>query len=363
MKLSNNFPDKFNEAIIDEDKRSYFQSAVIYVLLAVVATVLGIINIATIGIGNILTIATLAFAGLCILNFCMLLLKGIPYRISTLLFPIGIVTLFGIFLLTGIPEGFSAIWIAMLPSFGLLQFKLRWGSIFSGVVFILLIFFLWTPWGNACLQHPEVYTDTFKWRFPILYLTFFGIAFFLELIRELTYDALVKTRKEYEYLSKHDPLTKTLNRFGFKERIDENMNLDNYDCGFAMLDIDDFKKINDTYGHLSGDIVIRDIVNIINEYSKDFVFDICRWGGEEFIIVIKGADVAKELCENIVKAISEHESDLNGSKVRVTISVGLVLAKNEPNLAYNKIIKQSDDLLYQAKREGKNRVIVAEYEK
>ena len=218
---------KFKEVIIDEDRRSYIQSAIIYVLLSVICTVMGVINTATLGIKDVTTIATLAFGGLCIINFIMLLLKGIPYLISTILFPIGITALFTTFLITGNPEGFSAIWIAMLPSFGLLQFKLKIGSIFSTFIFILLVFFLWTPFGRSLLLDPSVYTETFVWRFPVLYLSFFALAFILEAIRESTFKALVDTRKEYEYLSKHDPLTKSLNRFGFKDRVDENLGFEN----------------------------------------------------------------------------------------------------------------------------------------
>lgn len=153
-----------------------------------------------------------------------------------------------------------------------------------------------------------------------------------------------------------DPLTGLKNRRGFERAVAE---LDDID-GSALLivDIDHFKAINDTYGHLLGDKTLRAIGSLLHENIKrrDLVG---RWGGEEFTILLlrtpfKGAEaVAEQICA-AVEGLHIRKPD--GSKLEgcITVSVGLAIAA--PRERFEDLIRRADEALYRAKREGRNRV-------
>lgn len=120
----------------------------------------------------------------------------------------------------------------------------------------------------------------------------------------------------------------------------------------AILDIDDFKKINDTRGHVYGDKVIVDVANIINRNIRDTDFA-GRYGGEEFLVIFPNTDItkAKKIAERIRKAVEEHEF-IEG--IRSTISGGVKQYMDE-NLM--ELIHSADINLYKAKKNGKNQVV------
>ena len=156
--------------------------------------------------------------------------------------------------------------------------------------------------------------------------------------------------KEQAY---YDDLTKIFNRKAYNERIQEKFDLfDRYDTNFtiAMYDIDDFKKINDTYGHDIGDKVLVEITNEVKSIIRktDFLF---RVGGEEFVIIFdkisldESYDIAEKIRINISKMqIIENE--------KITISMGITqaIANDNPQSIYERV----DKLMYQSKRNNKN---------
>ncbi len=122
----------------------------------------------------------------------------------------------------------------------------------------------------------------------------------------------------------------------------------------VMIDIDDFKNVNDTYGHDVGDETLCTLTKCL-ESDLRAMDTVCRWGGEEFIVVLPETDIdtACEIAENLRKNIYLH----NFNHVRsVSISVG-VSSINDKSKNLKEIIKNSDDALYEAKKSGKNRVI------
>jgi len=164
-----------------------------------------------------------------------------------------------------------------------------------------------------------------------------------------------------------DPLTKTLTRSNLENLIlgiEDLSIISNKPFAIAFIDIDNFKSVNDTYGHLAGDEVLKNIAKIIKSKIRlsDYLF---RYGGEEFVIVfstIKNIETLKEKLEEIRKSIEYTYVDVgNGKKINVTVSIGglfIRLFKREP---VKNLIEKADELMYQAKRSGKNRVIVEEY--
>ena len=165
---------------------------------------------------------------------------------------------------------------------------------------------------------------------------------------------------QLEELATTDPLTGIHNRRHFMTLINNQLSLAkryNLSFGLLMLDIDFFKKINDTYGHVAGDHVLCEVVNIVSEQlrSQD-VF--ARYGGEEFVIFTiendeKGlATFAERIRETIENATIHYED----TEIKITTSIGAILLS--PNQSFDKAVVNVDKALYKAKESGRNRVVL-----
>lgn len=157
-------------------------------------------------------------------------------------------------------------------------------------------------------------------------------------------------------LSKLDPLTGLSNRRSIQERC-KLAELENESYAIVLGDIDDFKKINDTYGHNIGDEVLKEVANIFkNAIRSDDI--VCRWGGEEILIFIPGASkeqaemVAERILGKIRKMTVETE---NHAKVGVTMTMGVAVSVEAKE--FIGVAKAADDRLYIGKQLGKNRII------
>ncbi|MGB5823767.1 MAG: sensor domain-containing diguanylate cyclase, partial [Proteocatella sp.] len=129
-----------------------------------------------------------------------------------------------------------------------------------------------------------------------------------------------------------------------------------------MIDIDDFKKVNDNYGHTVGDIVLKKVAEII-KYSVRSHDHVGRYGGEEFIVLMNevDAEIYLDVAERIRKNVAEHSNTAisPGEETTVTVSIGLS-CMNIDKKEISQLIEESDKALYKAKAGGKNRVIVYE---
>lgn len=157
--------------------------------------------------------------------------------------------------------------------------------------------------------------------------------------------------------AKEDALTSLLNRRGFLPVVESLMKGDTptHFC-VSFCDIDNFKRINDSYGHDCGDEVLRHITWIIKKEMHGC--DICRWGGEEIIILMKDYDmaVAREKMEYLRKCIESNPTVFFNRRVEATITIGLAEYEDifkEPD----DIIKKADERMYYGKQHGKNILI------
>ena len=175
-----------------------------------------------------------------------------------------------------------------------------------------------------------------------------------EIIEERTRE-LTKKSKEFETLASLDPLTGLYNRRKFSEILNYELNrFFRYKTRFSLIniDIDYFKKVNDTYGHDVGDIVIKRFCEVLKENIRS-VDSAARWGGEEFLLLIVESDV------NIAKKISAKINDVlfntDFSPVeKVTVSIGITqVVDGDTN---ESVITRSDRALYKAKNNGRNRI-------
>lgn len=349
---NSNLHQRMEALIADEKQWALFQNACVFTALGTIAAVMTVANVIT-GQGLFAWI-TLGFSVACFIDLLLTAFRGIPAKIAMILFAVEITALFLYFIIFGKPDGFSVLWTAMLPSFGLLLFETRYGSSLSLFIFAVMIFFFWTPVGQGLLQYD--YSPTFKQRFPLLYLACFAVAFLLEKLREVAHNALRESRKNYEYLSNHDALTKLYNRFWLQTIIANPEKYDLRPAAVAILDIDIFKLINDSYGHPNGDIVIREIGETILK-TLNGSGDLCRWGGDEFLVLFHTDIDADTVCRRVVDAVHAHCFLFNGQDMRTTLSIGLVTAPNGSTTDIEALIHRADVNLYQAKENGRNCMI------
>ena len=158
----------------------------------------------------------------------------------------------------------------------------------------------------------------------------------------------------------YDGLTGIYNRAVFNDRIVkeiEKAKREKRPLSFLILDIDHFKKINDTYGHQTGDMVLKILAGQIKKVMRDFDF-FARYGGEEFVIILPDTDIetAKKIAERIRKKIENTKFLYKKERIVVTISIGLTHLKE--NDTKKTLIERADQALYEAKNLGRNKVVV-----
>lgn len=172
-------------------------------------------------------------------------------------------------------------------------------------------------------------------------------------------DMLVASIKEKEYYHEKatiDGLTKSYNRASYNETINENF--DKYDIlSLAVIDIDKFKSINDTYGHANGDVVLRILGKILNNINSEDTY-VARYGGEEFVILFFGKtkEQAFKTVEKLKDKFTNHTfKELNNH--HVSFSCGI--AQKNKKSTQKSLFEAADKALYEAKEKGRNRIIIS----
>ena len=182
---------------------------------------------------------------------------------------------------------------------------------------------------------------------------------FLGIMFDIT--ELKNKEKELKQLASIDPLTTLYNRRYFTQASEHILALakrENFTLSVIMMDIDNFKAVNDTYGHKFGDEVLIAFSNILHNISRES--DVaCRFGGEEFLILLQKTDLegALIIAEKIRRNIAEHTFSIEGvSSLSFSVSIGVSAVKVQSEESVENAIKRADDALYEAKESGKNRV-------
>ena len=178
--------------------------------------------------------------------------------------------------------------------------------------------------------------------------------------------AIFKMKYQYtekEFMSVLDGLTGLYNRRQFEIGIEQEFNRSRRhpsDFSLAILDIDYFKKVNDTYGHQYGDYVLKTVANLMKSSFRktDFLY---RYGGEELIMILPETNIEGALVpvQRLRRSVEEYNFNYNGVKSKVTVSMGLTMNYSEFNTPAE-ILKSADEALYKAKESGRNRVILHE---
>ncbi len=178
-----------------------------------------------------------------------------------------------------------------------------------------------------------------------------------QLVEERTSE-LKEANATISHLAATDELTELYNRRYFNDRLSAAISAarrHSYHLSMIMIDLDHFKKVNDTYGHSAGDLVLKTFADLLRDMMR--AEDVAaRWGGEEFIIILPHTpgDAAAALAERI-RAAFEQQSD-RATAIVLSASFGVVQLHESDDA--DTLISRADAALYRAKREGRNRVVV-----
>jgi len=197
--------------------------------------------------------------------------------------------------------------------------------------------------------------------------------FMLLLLSLISYTVIIRETSELssayqklESLATTDPLTGISNRRQLLERVEQHFAMlkrngesitRSNGLGFIMIDVDHFKKINDTFGHLAGDSILQKIAENIKKTLRQYdVFG--RYGGEEFLIVLPNTipAEAQRIAERIITVIRESIFEWDGTAIRITLSAGVTWSDALAE-SLDEVLSKADQLMYEAKQEGRNRVV------
>jgi len=173
-------------------------------------------------------------------------------------------------------------------------------------------------------------------------------------ISDVSSKAIDKLNENLQEIADNDQLTGLRTRHYLFDSLNSSPNLD---CNIVIGDIDDYKIINDTYGHLCGDYVLHSLANLMKDKIPDDI-DICRWGGEEFVFLCFNTNKEEltYVIERFNNLLRQHSFIYEGNVIKITMTFGISDTMKAKHL--NTMIKCADDRLYKGKRCGKDQIIV-----
>jgi len=176
----------------------------------------------------------------------------------------------------------------------------------------------------------------------------------------ILFESMKSAQEYFEQVSIRDDLTKLFNRRHFYNRLKEEYSRairHNEPLSLLFIDVDDFKKINDTYGHTAGDNVLKEIGRLLKDAARESDLP-ARCGGDEFAMLLPNtnSDGAFELATRVAKLIQSHGiDDITHEKITTSVGVATCVDKNVPS--FEALVKQADDAMYQSKVLGKGKVV------
>lgn len=178
---------------------------------------------------------------------------------------------------------------------------------------------------------------------------------------QITLDELAEKNRLLEKQSRTDSLSGVFNRASFDQQMRAEIKRSRREqrsLALVLLDIDHFKRINDSLGHLAGDQAIRAVADIIQQQLKRPADKICRYGGEEFALILPATDLsgAEQLAEQIRQALQNFALTLNGQPYQLTLSAGCYANIPATDSDNDEYIRFADEALYRAKHLGRNQV-------
>lgn len=229
-------------------------------------------------------------------------------------------------------------------------------AVFSAVAFLVCKFISFFSEPIVSLDNVvlELALYVFNSVCTFSFLIIFSLVFLFEI--KLSSNQLKHQNAILDKLASTDPLTGLYNRRSMDVFLSQAVETDS-NFALIMCDIDDFKKVNDTYGHDFGDVVLKGVANITTEQVKERGY-VCRWGGEEILILLNNAseESSFRIAENIRRNVANRVFDLNEKWIHCSLTLGIALHNSEE--AVEDTITRADYNLYCGKRNGKNAVVI-----
>ena len=364
------FFKKATDGLLNDDFRQSFLVAVLSSLLAVISAVAAITHFLKDPQKVFAILMTAAFV-LAVLVFLLTVFVNKYHVIWRRTFMVLIILYFGYLCYDGGPDGFLHLWILLIPAFSFITFGLKEGFITAVPVFLTMIAFFWWPLTDlrkyaaeqAAFQMVDDQVATFslnmRLRLTMLYAVNMFLGYFAELVRDVAAKRLRSFTENFKYASMHDSLTGLANQNYLAKFLDEtyqNRNL-NTTLGCLFVDVDCFKNVNDTYGHLFGNVVLMRIGELLAQQEGAFV---CRWGGDEFVVCMTDVkeDKLMEIGEKIRASVSACTFK-DYPKFHITVSVGAVVLPVDETFNFDHVLDLADYANRMAKNNGKDNVSLA----
>lgn len=173
-------------------------------------------------------------------------------------------------------------------------------------------------------------------------------------------EALLRKEEELRFEASHDRLTNLWNRGAILDFLDREVaraKRSDGSIGVLMVDIDHFKSVNDSHGHLAGDSVLKQVAQRLPAAVRSYDW-VGRYGGEEFLVIVSNCsmDTMAICAERLRSSIAGEPMHVGGKDLTITVSVGAALANTDCEQAFADLLPVADDALYRAKKNGRNRV-------
>lgn len=354
--------DRMNKAVLILRGKEYMTDRARFQFLAIS---LGCVHLILAGIGLGLRCLPLVVTNLVVFLLDMFSMCGTQNcrnyfgRISVIYFVTCFQSLLSCVLL-GWTYGFSLYNLVMIPVLFYMMYLTEHGEntrkyslIYTLINCIVTLILRRVVYGGTPVFYYPINTD-FKVSFFNNVVCFvLLICFSMLFIQELTvnHEKLRERNKKLNELANYDELTKLRNR---RSMLDEWKNLNRRDYCVVMGDIDDFKKINDTYGHEQGDEALKLVADSMAGAvdREDYV---SRWGGEEFLMIVFGnIAYALKVIDKVQRELKNADMQVDNQKIVITMTFGISECGSVPDGDIDELIRQADRRLYLGKKSGKN---------
>lgn len=356
INLKNDFKKYLQGRVLSYEQRFHVQVCLLLFFVSLFSLVVSLCSLAL----NTIEIAIIMGA-ICgyslIIFFCDLKFKKLDKYIQYIIeIPIAIAITF-YFIYTPNKPLFTY-WMVFIPFLFLVTIGVKKSYIFSLYIFLLSIVCFFTPlkaylpFGYGKQDESELLSYKFIFELTILSTSIIGI--FVSAFYDIAIKRLQHLEEKYHKAALEDKLTGISNQVALSQyikNINNNFTKDDYICVF-FIDIDNFKKINDNYGHLCGNELLISLSSVLKNKNYNFA---CRWGGDEFMVIEKNLTDEKmeSIANDIIKDVSELR--LNGyPDMTITVSIGVAKMKNDENFDFDSLLTETDKLLINSKKSGKN---------
>lgn len=347
-----NYSFDWNLLCVDEALRMRTHAFILFIAVTFITFIMSILNLVT-HTDNLLVVTSSLCVIFAVLSVVTAACSEKTYLKEIHFVCVLIMAVSAYFIYNGGTQGFSPIWVCLFPLVGYMICPPKVGHIFNICLALMVCIGYLTPVYDYLAFE---YTSAFRFRFPVVMIFGSLCSGLIEIVRFQTQKRLAVMTKSLKDSAYIDAVTGIANRKAFSDEID-SMLKGHATLSYAVVDVDHFKQVNDTYGHMAGDIVLNKLADILTKGIRP-IDRVYRWGGEEFLILMSAIEheaFAASL-ERLRKSVETHEFGVNdGMKINITISAGGVSECDASQM--DGWVRMADECMYMAKQQGRNLVV------